>query len=54
MSAGVMRGVATSVASASNSARTRYASRSSPGEIERTRTPRFGSNDTSPSAASLP
>ena len=47
-----MRGVATSVASASSSARTRCASRSSCGETERTRTPRFGSNVTSPRAAS--
>ena len=46
-----MRGVATSVASASSSARTRNASRSSEGEIERTRTPRFGSKETRPSAA---
>ena len=51
-SSGVIFGVATSVASASSSARTRNASWSSCAEIERTRTPRFGSNETSPSAAS--
>src|SRR5215472_4903447 len=44
---------ATSVASASSSARTMKASCNSSREIVRTRTPRFGTKETSPSAASL-
>jgi hypothetical protein len=43
---------ATSVASDSSSARTMNASCSSSREIVRTRTPRFGTNETRPSAAS--
>ena len=51
-SSGVIFVAATSVASASSSARTMNASCSSSREIVRTRTPRFGTNETSPSAAS--
>src|SRR4029453_10743806 len=50
-SSAVIFGVASSVARLSSSARTRKASRSSSGESVRTRTPRFGTNWTSPSAA---
>ena len=51
-SSGVIFVAATSVASASSSARTMNASCSSSREIVRTRTPRFGTKETSPSAAS--
>src|SRR5215471_5038858 len=47
----VILGVASSVARPSSSARTRNASRSSSRERVRTRTPRLGTNETSPSAA---
>ena len=47
-----MFGVASSVTSASSSARTRNAWRSSSSEIVRTRTPRFGVKETRPVAAS--
>src|SRR5579862_6218501 len=50
---GVILFVATSVAIASSSARTTTASCSSSREIVRTRTPRFGTKETRPSAASL-
>src|SRR3954453_13219244 len=49
---GVIFAAAISVASASSSARTMNASCSSSREIVRTRTPRFGTQETSPSAAS--
>src|SRR4051794_37652090 len=51
-SSGVTFAAATSVASASSSARTMKASCSSSREIVRTRTPLFGTKETSPSAAS--
>ena len=48
----MIRGVASSVARLSSSARTRNASRRSSRSSVRTRTPRFGTNETSPSALS--
>src|SRR5438270_47136 len=51
-SSGVILVAATSLASASSSARTMNASCSSSREIVRTRTPRFGTKETRPSAAS--